>query len=110
MARLATSPSASPSATLFPAPSVSRTPERAREKGVSGKARATPGNRKNRTTTYTMTQLIEYALEELVSGKGHRSLGDVHRKAVLFYATHELGADRMAEIERLIEAKESLNA
>lgn len=109
MARLASSPSASPSATLFPAPSVARRPERAREQGVSGKARATPGNRKNRTTTYTMTPVIEEILEQLVSGGSHRSLGEVHRRAVMFYGAQVLGAEAVAEIVRRIEGEEALS-
>lgn len=109
MARLAPIPTAA-SATLFPAPSAAQRPARARQQGVRGKARATPGNRQNRTTTITLTPVLEEVLEQLVSGGRARSLGEAVRQALTVYGTQELGAEAMAAIERELEGKESLNA
>lgn len=109
MARLAPTPSAS-SATLFPAPSVAQRPARARQEGVAGRARATPGNRQNRTTTITLTPVLEEVLEQLVSGGRARSLGEAVRQALTVYGTQELGAETIAAIERDVEGKETLNA
>lgn len=77
---------------------------------MSGKARATPGNRQNRTTTITLTPVLEEVLEQLVSGGRARSLGEAVRQALTVYGTQELGADLMAAIEREVEGKEPLNA
>lgn len=108
MARLANSSSAS--ATLFPAPSAAQRPARARQQGVAGKARATPGNRQTRTTTITLTPVIEEILERLIAGGTHRSIGEASREALMAYGIRELGAGTIEEIEREIDGRESLSA
>lgn len=73
-----------------------------------GRPRLTAGNRKNGTTTVTISLFHEELLEQMLERGAVDSNSDAARRGLELLALEMLGAERVAEIRREVEGKESL--
>lgn len=72
--------------------------------------RRTAGNRRHPTTTISLSPLVEELLEQLIETGVVESNSEAARRAVELLARQELGDERVDEIARTIQGKETPSA